>query len=568
MIYFQIIRWKNLLSTGNSWTEIRLDKHPLTLMIGKNGAGKSTLLDALTFVLFGKPFRNINKPKMINSINDSNMVVEIEFRVKNKHYKVIRGQKPDIFEIYQDNTLINQDASSRDYQKHLEKNILGFNVKSFNQIVIVGKASFIPFMKLKADERRMIIEDLLDIEIFSTMNRVLRVKVKNIHDSSEDIKKKINTIMEKIELQKKYINDSKKSNEENIEKKRQEVSNNQIQITNLSNDSNLVQRHITILEQKIQDESSVRENIQKLEKFRIKIDGNINNLGKEIDFYTNNSTCPKCKQDINNKESMINGCKHKKDELQSGIKKLEIQQSTFEERLTAIKDVHSKISSHQMEMTRILSSVTEIQKYTQKLLNEINELSNKKPISDDLLQVSKDLYSQLEKLNHERKDIIDKKAYYDMAALLLKDNGIKSKIIKQYLPVINKMVNKYLTSMDFFVDFNIDEEFKETIKSRHRDSFSYENFSEGEKLRIDLALLFTWRAVAKIKNSMSTNLLILDEIFDGSLDDTGTEEFMRLLNTFGNEANIFLISHKGDILQDKFSNVLRFEKVGSFSEIV
>jgi DNA repair exonuclease SbcCD ATPase subunit len=568
MTYFLVIRWKNLLSTGNAWTEVRLDKYPMTLIIGKNGAGKSTLLDALTFVLFGKPFRNINKPKLINSINDSNLVVEVEFRSGSRHYKIVRGQKPDIFEIHQDNILINQDASSKDYQKHLEKTILGFNMKSFTQIVIVGSSSFIPFMRLKTDERRMIIEDLLDIEIFSTMNKVLKIKTRNVSDSSNEIKNKISGIMEKIELQKKFINESKKSNEEQIEKKRNEVSNNQIQITNLSNDANLIQKHIHALEAKILDEVSVRDNIQKLEKYRIKIDTNINNLSKEIDFYNNNSNCPKCKQDINNRNKMVSICQHKLENSKEGIKQLEEKQSELEQRLDNIKGVHTKVSEHQMELTRILSTISEIQKHNNKLLNDINELSSKKPISDDLLQVSKNLYSDLEKLNNDRKDIIDKRAYYDMATLLLKDKGIKAKIIKQYLPVINKMVNKYLTSMDFFVNFNIDEEFKETIKSRHRDLFSYENFSEGEKLRIDLALLFTWRAVAKIKNSMNTNLLILDEIFDGSLDASGTEEFMRLLHTFGNEANIFLISHKSDILIDKFTNILKFDKIGSFSEAI
>lgn len=567
MICFNVIRWKNLLSTGNAWIEVRLDQHPMTLMIGKNGAGKSTLIDALCYVLFGKPFRNINIGGLINSINDSNMCVEVEFREGTRHYKVIRGQKPNIFEIYQDGRLLDQDASKGDQQKYLEKTILGFNMKSFTQIIVVGSSSFVPFMRLKPTERRNIIENLLDINIFSTMNIVLRAKSKSVNDTIVSIKNTAGSVMEKIELQKKFIQDNKRSNAELITKKRSELANSQIQVTDLTQRANLVQRHVDALQAKIADEAGVRSTVKTLESFRIKIDSNINNLNKEVSFYTENDNCPKCKQVISNKENMLHDCKTKIDEFEKGLGQLETKQQTVEQRLTIITEVHKNISSHQMELTRILSSISEIQKQASRVQAELTELSAKKPISDDLLQVSKDLLTQLEQLNTQRKDVLDKKVYYDMAAFLLKDSGIKSKIIKQYLPVMNKMVNKYLAAMDFFINFTIDEEFNESIKSRHRDTFSYENFSEGQKRRIDLSLLFTWRAVAKIKNSVNTNLLILDEILDGSLDADGMDEFMALLNTFGNESNVFLISHRGDILADKFNHTMKFELAGNFSEL-
>lgn len=567
MISFDVLRWKNLLSTGNAWIEVKLNQHPMTLVVGKNGAGKSTIIDALTYVLFGKPFRDINLAGLINSINDSNMCVEVEFREGSQHYKVVRGMKPNIFEIWQNGIMIQQDAAKQDYQKILEKSILGFNMKSFTQIIVVGSSSFVPFMKLKPTERRNIIEDLLDINIFSIMNTVLRARAKNLNDTIVSIKSNVTGIMEKIELQKKYIQENKRNNAELITRKRSDLSNSEVQITELNSNANLVQRHISVLHKKIDDEPSIRGTIKTLESFRIKIDSNINNITKEMSFYTENDNCPKCKQIISNKDTMLHDCKTKLDEFASGLSQLETKQITIEERLNAIVDIHKKISAHQTELTRVLSSITEIQKQASRTQNELTELLTRKPISEDLLQVSKDLVTQLETLNTQRRDVIDKKAYYDMAALLLKDNGIKSKIIKQYLPIINKMVNKYLAAMDFFINFTIDEEFNESIKSRHRDTFSYENFSEGQKRRIDLSLLFTWRAVAKIKNSVNTNLLILDEILDGSLDADGMDEFMSLLNTFGNENNVYLISHRGDILADKFNHVLKFELVGNFSEL-
>lgn len=568
MIAFQSLRYKNLLATGNAWTEIKLNQHSMVLIIGKNGAGKSTLIDALCYVLFNRSFRfrSTNIASLVNSINNVEMCVELEFRVGTKHYKIIRGLRPQVFEIYENGRLLPQ-IDNRDQQKFLESSILGFNIKSFTQMVVVGSNSFTPFMRLGPQDRRAIIENVLDIEIFSTMNRVLKVKLKALNDLVDVLRNQAATNIEKIELQKKYIDDSKKSNEDLIIRKQSDLSNNEILITQLSDNANLVQKHVTVLQHQILDEKKIKNTIHTLESYRIQINSNVNKLKQEIQFFQNNAECPRCHQDIANKDTMIHECQAKVGELSTGLTELELKQSKVEARLTQITEIHGQINSHQMELMRLQSTINEKQRQVKQLLNEIQELAGKKPISDDILQVSKELYSELERINEQRKESSDHKSYFDAAAMLLKDSGIKAKIIKQYLPVINKMINKYLAAMDFFVNFNIDEEFKETIKSRHRDKFSYDNFSEGQKRRIDLSLLFTWRAVAKIKNSVDTNLLILDEVLDGSLDSDGVEEFMRLLHTFGTENNVFLISHRGDILADKFNHTLRFELVNNFSDM-
>lgn len=568
MIIFQKLRYKNLLSTGNAWVEMNLNQAPMTLVIGKNGAGKSTMIDALCYVLFNRSFRfkNQNIVSIVNSINNSDMCVEVEFRIGTKHYKIIRGIRPQIFEIYENDKLYTfSDFTSA--QKYLEKTILGFNIKSFTQIVVVGSNSFTPFMKLGPQDRRAIIENVLDIEIFSTMNKVLKIKSKNINELLDDLKNQTSTNIDKINLQKKYIEDSKKNNEEQLNKKYSDLANTKLLITQFSDNANVIQNQILSLQQQISNEKEIRETIQKLEKFRIKIESNLNNCRQEIKFFQESDECPRCHQELINKTVMISECENKLEKLIIGLKDLETKQTSIEEKLSKIIDIHSQINDYQLELMRLQSAITENQKIINLILREIEELTNKKPISEEILKISKDLYFELEKLNTQRKELGDKKVYYDTALSLLKDSGIKAKIIKQYLPLINKLINKYLAAMDFFVNFNIDEEFKETIKSRHRDKFSYENFSEGQKRRIDLSLLFTWRAIAKIKNSVNTNLLILDEVLDSSLDSDGMDEFMRLLHAFGNENNVFLISHRGDILADKFNNVLKFEMVGNFSEV-
>ena len=570
MIFFKRLRYKNFLSTGNVFTELYLDKSPNTLVIGTNGAGKSTMLDALTFVLFGKTFRNINKPDLINSINDKESVVEVEFRVGLKEYKIVRGQKPAIFEIYCEDKLVDQDGASRDYQSYLEKNILKFNYKAFTQIVILGSSSFVPFMQLPAADRRTIIEDLLDIQIFTTMNVIVKNRLANIKATSAEIKQSLEHTLSKIEMQKKYVEEAKKNNQDLIDLKEKERVENVEHVQKLLADVKLVQRHVDALLKTTEDEATVKTTLKKLATFENKIDSNRKKMEKEKDFFTQNDHCPTCKQDIGDvmKWNSIAVADEKITQFDDAIKKLTAEQDKQNTRLTEITTIHKKISKHQSEVTRLSASITQIQKYTNKLVEEIDQLKSKKVLSEDMTQVSEKLVKDLEDLQARRKDSNDIKQYFDVAALLLKDNGVKAKIIKQYLPVINKLVNKYLLSMDFFINFEIDEEFNETIKSRHRDTFSYGNFSEGEKQKIDLALLFTWRSIAKIKNSMDTNLLVLDEVFDSSLDANGTEMLMKIIGNLGAETNVFVISHKGDILVDKFRSVIKFEKIQNFSRIV
>lgn len=567
MIYFRSVKWKNFLSTGNVYTEIFLDKSPDTLVVGNNGAGKSTMLDAITFALFGKPFRSINKPQLVNSINDKEAVVEIMFRTQNKEYRVVRGLKPAVFEIWADDVLINQDAKAKDYQEHLEKNILKFNFKAFTQIVILGSSSFIPFMQLSSTDRRTIIEDLLDLQIFSSMNAVVKERLAVLKVEANDLKKNIESTLAQIEMQKKYIEDTKKNTKEQVEKKQAEYDETIEQLGELQRKSDLIQKHVDQLLKKTDKEKEVKAVHRQLSQYEAKIETNMNKITKDIEFFEHSSTCPTCDQSINNKEEKVEQFNAKLNEYKTGLDKLHEEQDKVIEQINELNRINKSIQEHNTEITQLNASITQIQKFASKLTGEIQELTSKRVLSADMRKVSEELLENLGKLEEDRKALVDRKNYIDVAAALLKDTGIKARIIKQYLPIINKLVNKYLASMDFFVNFEIDEEFKESIKSRYRDEFSYQNFSEGEKMRIDLALLFTWRAVAKMKNSMSTNLLILDEVFDSSLDTTGTEEFMKLLHSFGSEANVFVISHKGDILVDKFRSVIRFEKVKNFSQI-
>ena len=567
MITFTYLKWKNFLSTGNSFTEIKLNKSPNTLIVGSNGAGKSTMLDALTFALFGKPFRGINKPTLVNSINSKDCLVEVAFNIGKKKYKVIRGIKPAVFEIWCNGEMINQEAASKDYQEVLEDQILKFNYKSFTQIVILGSSSFVPFMQLSAADRRTIIENLLDINVFSSMNMIVKNKINEIKEKSIEIKAAAESTLSKIELQKKFIEEAKKNNEEQINLKTADYDEQAAHIEKLSADVTLIQKHINHMMTKVTEENSIKSKQKKLSQFEAKIEQNIEKYKKEVEFYTNNSNCPTCDQKITNKDEKVQQCNHKIEEFTKGLSELQKQYDKENERLNQINKIQKNINAHNNEITRINASISQIQKYMKKLLKEIKDLKDKKVLSEEMMGVSDDLVKTLESLNEQKKKLNDDKNYIDVAASLLKDSGIKAKIVKQYLPVINKLVNKYLTAMDFFVNFEINEEFKETIKSRYRDEFSYQNFSEGEKLRIDLALLFTWRAIAKMKSSMNTNLLILDEVFDSSLDNSGTEEFMKLIETL-TDTNVFLISHKGDVLMDKFREVIRFEKVKNFSRIV
>ena len=570
MILFQTIRWKNFLSTGASFTEINFTKSTNTLIIGQNGAGKSTILDALCFGLFGKPFRKINKPQLLNSINGRDAVVEVEFNIGQKRYKVIRGIKPNLFEIYLNDVLLNQDAASKDYQEVLEKNILKLNYKSFTQVVILGSASFVPFMQLSAADRRTIIEDLLDIQIFSSMNAIVKEKMSALKDGITKSKYDIKLVEEKINLQMQNIEENKKNNDAEIKKKFEEIGKSKEQHNKLQNDIQLINKHITVLQSKVGDK---KEKLDKKAKglFQIKgkVQTNIDRNEKDIQFYENHHDCPTCKQSITPewKDSQVKEKSEKINTQRTGLHEIDEELTKVTNEVKEITDILNHINAHNGEIIKHTSTMTSIAQYIIKLNGEIDELTNKQVGTEGADQKLTELKQELETYNHLYKEQLSEKHYHEFAGTLLKDGGIKTRIIKQYLPIMNKLINKYLTAMDFFVNFNINENFEETIKSRHRDEFSYANFSEGEKMRIDLALLFTWRQIAKLKNSTNTNLLILDEVFDSSLDTVGTEEFLKLINEMGTDTNVFVISHKGDQLFDKFRSIIRFEKKNNFSRI-
>ena len=569
MIIFRYVRWKNLLSTGNYFTEVKLDNNQNTLIVGNNGSGKSTMLDALCFGLFGKAFRNINKPSLLNSINGKDCIIEIEFDTNNKSYKVIRGIKPNVFEIYQNGELLNQDAAARDYQEILEKTILKLNYKSFTQIVILGSASFTPFMQLSASDRRAIIEDLLDIQIFSTMNGILREKLSGNKDLTTTKKYDIDLSQQKYELQEKYIKELKQNNDVKVKEYDEEVRSNQSVIQTLHDETANLITEVATHQTSVEEKTSVENKLKTITKLESQIESAVSKYRKDISFFQHNDDCPTCRQTIaiGFKETEIANLTTKAAECEHGLSELEKKLLAEQNKLNTITEVQKKIQALQIKIATNNTSITETNKYITKLQKQIEELKQLKVVSEKEQQELKELKESLSLLQEELRVLIQEKTYYEVASGLLKDTGIKTKIIKQYLPIINKLVNKYLASLDFFVNFNLDESFKETIKSRHRDEFTYNNFSEGEKQRIDMALMLTWRAVAKLKNSSNTNLLILDEVFDSSLDTGGTEELMKILHMLDG-VNLFVISHKGDILQDKFSNVIKFEKVKNFSRIL
>ncbi len=569
MIIFEKVRWKNFLSTGANFTEINLTKSPNTLIIGNNGAGKSTVLDALCFGLFGKPFRKINKPQLLNSINQADCVVEIEFTIGKRMYKVIRGIKPNTFEIYCNGVLVDQDAKAKDYQEHLEKFILKLNYKSFTQVVILGSASFVPFMQLSPADRRAIIEDLLDIQIFSTMNGVVKEKMSIIKDSSTKNKYEMDLTAEKINMQKEAIEEHKKHNDAEIEKKRQEIEQSEEQCQTLGKNIMLIQKHIDALQSQIADHMVVQKKSSKLIQYESKLESRLKKIEKDVTFYHDHDNCPTCKQGIEHdfRTQQIVTLSETKSEVDKALNDIEKQIQETNERIERIQEINKHISAHNNEIIKQNSTVSAAHSYIDKLRKEISDLSNKKDSLEEENAKLKELKSQMNELLAKQQELSTEKQYYEFAGALLKDTGIKTKIIRQYLPIMNKLINKYLTAMDFFVNFNINESFEETIKSRHRDEFSYANFSEGEKMRIDLALLFTWRQIAKLKNSTNTNLLILDEVFDSSLDGVGTEEFLKLIHEMGTDTNVFVISHKGDQLFDKFRSIIKFEKKNNFSQV-
>ena len=570
MINFHKIRWKNVLSTGQNFIEIDLDKNPTTLIVGENGSGKSTILDALTFSLFGKAFRNINKSQIINSINDRNCLIETEFSIGNRHYLVRRGIKPNLFEIEVDGALINQDAKVRDYQEHLEKNILKLNYKSFTQIVVLGSSSFVPFMQLKSNDRRIIIEDLLDIQIFSTMNFILKSKVSNLKEEQYQNELNLSKAETALELQEDFISKMKKSNKQLIASNQKKIKDSHKQIEKYNSLVATCDKEIATLQKLVNDFDKEQKKHQKLELYQNEIEKNVKKLEKEIEFYNENTDCPTCKQTIDDehRNCEIHSKEEKKVELSEAISKIgsDIKESLFV--ISEMQTTQENITKIQSTVTKHNVSISAINQYIEKINEEVKQLN------ENDVDVS-DASAKLKKLKSEQKDFLTLKeqhsntqSIYDTASVLLKDGGIKTLIVKKYLPIMNKLINKYLANMDFYVSFNLDENFNETIKSRFRDEFTYASFSEGEKMRIDLALLFTWRAIAKLKNSMSTNLLILDEVFDSSLDEDGTSDFLKIIHSLGSASNVFVISHKGEILYDKFKHMIKFEKIKNFSRIV
>ena len=568
MINFKYVRWKNFLSTGNNFIEIQLDRNPTTLIIGENGAGKSTILDALCFGLFGKPFRGVNKPQLLNSVNNSSCLVEVEFKIGSKNIKVIRGIKPNIFEIYVNNKMYNQDANVRDYQKYLEQQILKLNYRSFTQVVILGSSTFIPFMQLKARHRREVVEEILDIQIFSLMNMLLKQKLKTISDELRDIDYQLELTTEKIELQKKYIDSVKKNKDKIIKEKNNLISDNEEEILIRQGEIDLLKKDNDVLLNQISDTEKIQKKYNKLKAIQATLIEKHKSHSTVVDFFENNDDCPTCEQHIDEifKKDMIFNKQKDVDKFSNGLKELEEELKKSRDRQKEISDITDKIRENEVQSAKDNSSVIQLEKFNSTLQAEIKQL-----LTGD---VSKSDYDKLKKLKNKLKGIDSQKTklredktYSEAAKNMLQDTGIKTKIIKQYLPIMNKLINTYLTSMEFYVNFTLNESFEETIKSRYRDEFTYDSFSEGEKMRIDLALLFTWRAIAKMKNSTNTNLLMLDEIFDSSLDSSGTDEFLKILNTLADE-NIFVISHKQDILVDKFRSTIKFEKVRNFSHVV
>ena len=569
MITFKKVRWKNFLSTGNNFTEIDLDKNRTTLISGENGAGKTTLLDAITFVLFGKPYRNINIPQLPNSINEKDCIVEIEFLSGGVEYKIRRGIAPKLFEVYKSGKMMDQDAKSKDYQKMLEETILKMNYKSFCQVVILGSTNYVPFMRLPAADRRSIVEDLLDINVFSIMNTLLKSRMAQMKIDIVELEHKIELQKEKTIAQKRHIETLANKNKETIDRHEKEIQESNKQIEEHQKEIDEKRKKIEEMIQ-MSSQINVDTEIQKLSDLGKTIHMEMKKLDKDISFYSSNDHCPSCSQkiDCEHKEKVLTEKNTKKSELEKGMQLQEKQMTKLSEKLVEKNTINNKILLEQRMIHEIDNQVSATNKYVKKLRTDIDSIqSDTKNIDEEqaklkeMGQVGKELVENKLKLN-------DDMQYYSLASFLMKDTGIKSKIIKYYLPIMNKIINKYLAQMDFFVQFELNDSFEETIKSRHRDIFTYDSFSEGEKRKIDLSLLFAWRAVAQLKNSLNCNLLIFDEVLDGSLDDVATESFLSILKGLDKGTNIFVISHKSkELLQDKFQDHITFIKRNNFSKI-
>ena len=569
MILFEKVRWKNFLSTGNQFTEIDFLKYSTNLIIGTNGAGKSTVLDALTFSLFGKSFRKINKPQLVNSVNEKDCVVEVEFSINGTQWKIQRGIKPAIFKIWRDDNLLDQSAAANDQQKWLEQNVLKMNYKSFTQIVILGSSTFVPFMQLTPGNRREVIEDLLDIRIFSSMNTVIKEKIRSVKETVKVLELKKESLIDKVKMQENFIDELENRGKKNIADKELKIQGLLNEENDLMNTCEGMNEELNSLEKNLEKHSGATEKLRTLGNLKGKISTKVSSITKEHKFFTQNTVCPTCNQDIEEtfRINRINDAQTKAKELQSGYKELEEAIKKEEERERQFLLLSKEITSLTHGISKNNTQIAGCQRQVRDLESEIqritDNLANRNIEHDKLTSFKDNLKTTYDELA-QNKDTIN---YYDFSYSLLKDGGVKTKIIKKYLPLINQQVNRYLQLMDFYINFSLDEEFSETVQSPIHEDFSYSSFSEGEKMRIDLALLFTWREVARMKNSVNTNLLIMDEVFDSSLDGVGTEDFLKIIRFIIKDANVFVISHK-ESLHDKFEDVKRFDKIKGFSRIV
>ena len=568
MIEFKTVRYKNFLSTGQQFIEVPLNTGGTTLIIGDNGSGKSTMLDALCFGLFNRPFRDIKKDQIVNSINEKDCLVEIDLQIGSNKYTIKRGIKPAIFEIWCNDKMLNQDAASKDYQKHLEDNILRLNFRSFTQVVILGSSSFVPFMRLRARHRRQVVEEILDIEIFSRMNLLLREKNKAKDEEIRSAEFSVNLFNEKILDQDKHIQDLQYRNKQSIESKEAQIEKEDTGKKQYEEDIKDLEKEINALRDKILDETDVKNKHMKFHQLEAKLETNCSKHKSILKFFEENDDCPTCKQTIDEtfKSNEIQEKKNKIDEIETGMAQMANDIQKIEARMKTINDTAVAIREKEMLIERYKTSIENVDRYIRTVRNEVDDLRDEKESTGEAKGVLKQLKESLTDAETNKTKLKDDKLYLDTARELMTDTGIKTKIIKQYLPIMNQLINKHLQRLDFYVNFTLDDEFNETIKSRFRDAFQYNSFSEGEKLRIDLSILFTWREIAKIKNSTNTNLLILDEVLDSSLDSSGTEEFMKIINSLAKE-NVFVISHKGDILIDKFTQVIKYEKYKNFTRV-
>ena len=569
MIIFKTIKWKNFLSTGNQWTSIDFESNNTNLIIGTNGSGKSTLLDALTFVLFNKPFRKINKPQLVNSTNERDCLVEITFQLNGKEYLIRRGIKPNIFDIEVDGSLLHKEADDRSNQKILEESILKVNYKSFTQIVILGSSTFVPFMQLTTANRREVIEDLLDIRIFSVMNNLLKEKMRIYKEQVKSLELKKENIKEKEKMQRDFMEELENRGNENIQSNKSKIGKLLVEENNWMGDNEEKNRELVDLQGKLEEYTGATEKLRKLGNLKGKISNKVSNITKEHKFFTENAVCPTCRQDIE-EEFRLNRISDAQDtakELKKGFDELEYTIKYEQERERQFNSLTKEITNltHGISQnnTRINLNQRQIRDLEHEIQTITSNLQNRNSEHEKLEQFRETLSKTIEDLSEKRQEIV----YHDFAYSLLRDDGVKTKIIKKYLPFINQQVNRYLQMMDFYINFKLDGEFNETIESPIHEHFSYSSFSEGEKMRIDLALLFTWREVARVKNSVNTNLLIMDEVFDSSLDGFGTDEFLKIIRYVIKNANIFVISHKESLL-DKFDSVIKFDKQKGFSTMV